>query len=149
MPCLSISVFTTISRLGTICNYFLSSIYGGIDKAEWFVNSRRGMTLLRQEASCFCEAKVSPVALSAIPVTVNWPSDKRYLCVRINYQAGSFSRQSKSRYDRRLSFRKTGTYNSTNQNLQKIRAYPPYKTNTPLFFIKFVDFYSFILFTIN
>ena len=44
-------------------------------------------------------------------------SDKRYLCVRINYQAGSFSRQSKSRYDRRLSFRKTGTYNSTNQNL--------------------------------
>ena len=57
---------------------------------------------MRQEDSCFCEAKVSPVALSTIPVSVNWLSDKRYLCVRINYQAGSFSRQSKSRYDRRL-----------------------------------------------
>ncbi len=77
------------------------------------------MTLLRQEAFCFCEAKVSPVALSAIPVSVNWLSDKRYLCVKINYQAGSFSRQSKSRYDRRLSFKKAGMYNSTNQNLAK------------------------------
>ena len=75
------------------------------------------MTLLRQEASCFCEAKVSPVALSIIPVTVNWLSDKRYLCVRINYQAGSFSRQSKSRYDRRLSLEKPEVYSSTNQNL--------------------------------
>ena len=72
---------------------------------------------MRQEASCFCEAKVSPVALSTIPVTVNWLSDKRYLYVRINHQAGSFSRQSKSRYDRRLSFGKTGRYCSTNQKL--------------------------------
>ena len=81
---------------------------------------------MRQEASCFCEAKVSPVALSANPVTVNWLSDKRYLCVRINYQAGSFSRQSKSRYDRRLSFEKSGMYSSTNQNLVKVFMYPRY-----------------------
>ena len=72
---------------------------------------------MHQEASCFCEAKVSPVALSAIPVTVNWLSDKRYICVRINYQAGSFSRQSKSRYDRRLSLEKPEVYSSTTQNL--------------------------------
>ena len=28
--------------------------------------------------SCFCAAKVAPVALSTIPVNVNWLSDKRY-----------------------------------------------------------------------
>ena len=71
---------------------------------------------MRQEASCFCEAKVSPEVLSAIPDYVNWLSDKRYLCVRINYQAGSFSRQSKSRHDRRLSLEKPEVYSSTNQN---------------------------------
>ena len=60
---------------------------------------------------------MSPEALSTIPVTVNWLSDKRYLCVRINYQAGSFSRQSNSRYDRRLSLEKPEVYSSTNQNL--------------------------------
>ncbi len=57
---------------------------------------------MRQEASCFCEAKVPPEALSSITASVNWLSDKRYLCVRINHQIGAFSRQSKSRYDRRL-----------------------------------------------
>nr|DAQ55774.1 MAG TPA: hypothetical protein [Bacteriophage sp.] len=31
----------------------------------------------------------------------------------------------------------------------KIRAYPPYKPNTPIFFINFVNIYSFILFIIN
>ena len=42
--------------------------------------------------SCFCAAKVAPVTLSTIPVTVNWLSDKRYLCVRINPQVGPLSR---------------------------------------------------------
>ena len=42
--------------------------------------------------SCFCVAKVAPVALSTIPVNVNWLSDKRYLCVRINPQIGPLSR---------------------------------------------------------
>ena len=33
---------------------------------------------------CFCVAKVAPVALSVITASVNWLSDKRYLCVSIN-----------------------------------------------------------------
>ena len=28
--------------------------------------------------SCFCAAKVAPVAISTITVSVNWLSDKRY-----------------------------------------------------------------------
>ena len=67
--------------------------------------------------SCFCAAKVAPVSLSTITVSVNWLSDKRYICVKINYQAGSFSRQSKSRYDRRLYLEKPGVYSPANQNL--------------------------------
>ena len=93
---------------------------------------------MRQEASCFCEAKVSPVAHSANPVTVNWLSDKRYLCVRINYQAGSFSRQSKSRHDRRLYLEKTEVYSPANQNfiiLLHLRTYPRRPHNqSPYFF---------------
>ena len=42
--------------------------------------------------SCFCVAKVAPVALSIVTVSVNWLSDKRYLCVRINHQLGPLSR---------------------------------------------------------
>ena len=42
--------------------------------------------------SCFCVAKVAPVALSTITVSVNWLSDKRYWCVRINHQIGTLSR---------------------------------------------------------
>ena len=42
--------------------------------------------------SFFCVAKVAPVALSTNTDSVNWLSDKRYLCVRINYQIGPLSR---------------------------------------------------------
>ena len=42
--------------------------------------------------SCFCAAKVAPVALSIITASVNWLSDKRYYCVRINHQIGPLSR---------------------------------------------------------
>ena len=42
--------------------------------------------------SCFCAAKVVPVALSIITASVNRLSDKRYLCVRINQQVGPLSR---------------------------------------------------------
>ena len=42
--------------------------------------------------SCFCVAKVAPVALSTVTASVNWLSDKRYLCVRINHQIGPLSR---------------------------------------------------------
>ena len=42
--------------------------------------------------SCFCAAKVAPVAISIITASVNWLSDKRYLCVRINHQIGPLSR---------------------------------------------------------
>ena len=42
--------------------------------------------------SCFCVAKVAPVALSIITASVNWLSDKRYLCVRIKPQIGPLSR---------------------------------------------------------
>ena len=42
--------------------------------------------------SCFCVAKVAPVALSIITASVNWLSDKRYYCVRINHQLGPLSR---------------------------------------------------------
>ena len=41
---------------------------------------------------CFCVAKVAPVALSTNTDSVNWLSDKRYLCVRINPQLGPLSR---------------------------------------------------------
>ena len=42
--------------------------------------------------SCFCAAKVDPVAISIVTVSVNWLSDKRYLCVSINHQIGPLSR---------------------------------------------------------
>ena len=42
--------------------------------------------------SCFYVAKVAPVALSVITASVNWLSDKRYLCVSINPQVGPLSR---------------------------------------------------------
>ena len=42
--------------------------------------------------SCFCVAKVAPVALFIITASVNWLSDKRYYCVRINPQLGLLSR---------------------------------------------------------
>ena len=42
--------------------------------------------------SCFCVAKVVPVVLSIVTVSVKWLSDKRYLCVRINTQIGPLSR---------------------------------------------------------
>ena len=42
--------------------------------------------------SCFCVAKVVPVALSIVTASVNWLSDKRYLCVRIKSQIGPLSR---------------------------------------------------------
>ena len=42
--------------------------------------------------SCFCVAKVAPVAISIITASVNWLSDKRYYCVRINPQIGPLSR---------------------------------------------------------
>ena len=42
--------------------------------------------------SCFCAAKVAPVALFIITASVNWLSDKQYLCVRINHQIGPLSR---------------------------------------------------------
>ena len=42
--------------------------------------------------SCFCVAKVAPVALSIITVSVNWLSDKRYYCVRVPSQIGPLSR---------------------------------------------------------
>jgi len=42
--------------------------------------------------SCFYVAKVAPVSLSIVTVSVNWLSDKRYWCVRINYQIGPLSR---------------------------------------------------------
>ena len=37
-------------------------------------------------------SKSGPVALSIITASVNWLSDKRYLCVRINPQVGPLSR---------------------------------------------------------
>ena len=42
--------------------------------------------------SCFCVAKVTPVALFIITTSVNLLSDKRYLCVRIKPQIGPLSR---------------------------------------------------------
>ena len=42
--------------------------------------------------SCFCAAKVAPVTISIITDSVNWLSDKRYYCVRINPQVGPLSR---------------------------------------------------------
>ena len=42
--------------------------------------------------SCFCVAKVAPVALYFTPDSVKWLSDKRYWCVRLSYQVGPLSR---------------------------------------------------------
>ena len=42
--------------------------------------------------SCFCAAKVAPVAISTVTVSVKWLSDKRYYCVRINFQVEPLSR---------------------------------------------------------
>ena len=64
--------------------------------------NHRKITMIRQQPgrhdtfasgdSCFCVAKVAPVALSIVTVSVNWLSDKRYLCARINHQIGPLSR---------------------------------------------------------
>ena len=51
-----------------------------------------GHDTFASEDSCFCVAKVAPAALSSITVNVNWLSDKRYYCVRINPQIGPLSR---------------------------------------------------------
>ena len=42
--------------------------------------------------SCFCVAKVAPVALSTITASVNCLSDKPYYCVRPHHQIGPLSR---------------------------------------------------------
>ena len=42
--------------------------------------------------SCFCVAKVAPVAHYSIPDSVNCLSDKRYWCVRLSHQIGPLSR---------------------------------------------------------
>ena len=51
-----------------------------------------GHDTFASEDSCFYVAKVAPEALSIITAYVNWLSDKRYLCVRINNQIGPLSR---------------------------------------------------------
>ena len=60
--------------------------------------------------SCFCVAKVAPVALSIITDSVNWLSDKRYLCVRINHQIGPLSRTEQKSLWPQAVFRETLTF---------------------------------------
>ena len=60
--------------------------------------------------SCFCVAKVAPVALSIITASVNWLSDKRYLCVRINHQIGPLSRTEQKSLWPQAVFRETLTF---------------------------------------
>ena len=60
--------------------------------------------------SCFCAAKVAPVALSIITASVNWLSDKRYYCVRINHQIGPLSRTEQKSLWPQAVFRKTLPY---------------------------------------
>ena len=80
--------------------------------------------------SCFCAAKVAPVALFIITVSVNWLSDKRYWCVMIKPQIGPLSRTEQKSLWPQAVYRKTLTYgiiftiaersNSANQNLTKM-----------------------------
>ena len=60
--------------------------------------------------SCFCAAKVAPMAISVITASVNWLSDKRYLCVRINHQIGPLSRTEQKSLWPQAVFRKTWPY---------------------------------------
>ena len=60
--------------------------------------------------SCFCAAKVAPVALSIITASVNWLSDKRYYCVRINPQIGPLSRTEQKSLWPQAVFRETLTF---------------------------------------
>ena len=57
--------------------------------------------------SCFCVAKVAPVALSTVTVSVNWLNDKRYLGVRINPQIGPLSRTEQKSLCPQAVFQKT------------------------------------------
>ena len=92
-----ISVFIAIFRLGTVWNDLFSAMIAellglivsiSLDDSttaggEWHFCVGR-LLLLR--------SKSGPVTLSINTDSVNWLSDKRYLCVRINHQIGPLSR---------------------------------------------------------
>ena len=73
--------------MGTISDVAIEYSKGGMIRQQ-----PEGHDTFASGDSCFCVAKVAPVALSTIPVNVNWLSDKRYYCVRINPQVGPLSR---------------------------------------------------------
>ena len=70
----------------------ISAVAIEYSKGRMIRQQSEGHDAFASEDSCFCAAKVAPVALSIITASVNWLSDKRYLCVRINSQIGPLSR---------------------------------------------------------
>ena len=108
MSCLSVSVLTAISRLGTVCNYLFSTRIAELLRLTVSISLNDSATA--GGAWHFCVAKVAPVALSTNTVYVNWLSDKRYLCVRINHQIGPLSRTEQKSLWPQAVFRESLTY---------------------------------------
>ena len=73
--------------MGTISDVTIECSKGGMIRQQ-----PKGHDTFASGDSCFCAAKVDPVAISIVTVSVNWLSDKRYLCVSINHQIGPLSR---------------------------------------------------------
>ena len=85
-----ISVFIAPFCFGTVWNDLLSAKIAEL--WELAVSISLDDSATAGGAWHFCVAKVAPVALSIITASVNWLSDKRYYCVRINHQIGPLSR---------------------------------------------------------
>ncbi len=92
--------------------------------------------------SCFCVAKVVPVALSIITVSVNWLSDKRYLCVRINHQIGPLSRTEQKSLCPQAVFREPLTYRIIFTTLGRDRLLGKSEINCVIFY--YTRFFSMI-----
>ena len=92
-----ISVFIAILRLGTVWNDLFSAMIAEL--LGLIVSISLDDSTTAGGAWHFCvgrllllHSKSGPVALSTITASVNWLSDKRYLCVSINHQIGPLSR---------------------------------------------------------
>ena len=73
--------------------------------------------------SCFCAAKVAPVALSTITASVNWLSDKRCWYVSINHQIGPLSRTEQKSLWPQAVYREPLTYRIIFTTLRRDRLF--------------------------
>ena len=110
-----ISVFIAILRLGTVWNDLFSAMIAEL--LGLIVSISLDDSTTAGGAWHFCvgrllllRSKSGPVTLSINTDSVNWLSDKRYLCVRINHQIGPLSRTEQKSLWPQAVFRETLTF---------------------------------------